>query len=53
MLYHLGQCYVQQRRPAEAAGVWAETLAMGGDARVEPIDSEGTRFVVSFPREVR
>jgi two-component system sensor histidine kinase BaeS len=24
-------------------------LAMGGDARVEPIDSEGTRFVVTFP----
>ncbi len=25
------------------------TLAMGGDARVEPIDAEGTRFVVTFP----
>jgi signal transduction histidine kinase len=24
-------------------------LAMGGDARVEPIDSVGTRFVVTFP----
>jgi signal transduction histidine kinase len=24
--------------------------AMGGDARVEPIDAEGTRFVVTFPR---
>lgn len=24
-------------------------LAMGGDARVEPIDAEGTRFVVTFP----
>jgi signal transduction histidine kinase len=24
-------------------------LAMGGDAQVEPIDSEGTRFVVTFP----
>ena len=24
-------------------------LAMGGDARVEPIDSTGTRFVVTFP----
>jgi two-component system, OmpR family, sensor kinase len=23
--------------------------AMGGDARVEPIDAEGTRFVVTFP----
>jgi hypothetical protein len=31
LLYHLGQCYVQQKRPAEAAGVWTETLAMGGD----------------------
>ncbi len=28
-------------------------LAMGGDARVEPIDSEGTRFVVTFPVAVR
>ena len=28
-------------------------LAMGGDARVEPIDSVGTRFVVSFPAGVR
>ncbi len=28
-------------------------LAMGGDARVEPVDSEGTRFVVAFPNEVR
>jgi two-component system sensor histidine kinase BaeS len=25
-------------------------LAMGGDARVQPIDTEGTRFVVRFPR---
>jgi two-component system sensor histidine kinase BaeS len=24
-------------------------LAMDGDARVEPVDSEGTRFVVTFP----
>ena len=24
-------------------------LAMGGDVRVEPIDAEGTRFVVTFP----
>jgi signal transduction histidine kinase len=24
-------------------------LAMDGDARVQPIDGEGTRFVVSFP----
>lgn len=24
-------------------------LAMGGDARVEPVDAEGTRFVVTFP----
>ena len=24
-------------------------LAMDGDARVEPIDAEGTRFVVTFP----
>jgi two-component system sensor histidine kinase BaeS len=24
-------------------------LAMGGDARVEPVDSVGTRFVVTFP----
>jgi two-component system sensor histidine kinase BaeS len=28
-------------------------LAMDGDARVEPIDSVGTRFVVSFPAGVR
>jgi two-component system sensor histidine kinase BaeS len=27
-------------------------LAMGGDARVEPINSEGTRFVVAFPSAV-
>jgi signal transduction histidine kinase len=27
-------------------------LAMGGDARVEPVDSVGTRFVVSFPAAV-
>jgi signal transduction histidine kinase len=27
--------------------------AMGGDARVEPIDAEGTRFVVGFPAGVR
>ena len=26
-------------------------LAMDGDARVEPIDAEGTRFVVTFPSE--
>ena len=26
--------------------------AMGGDARVEPLDSVGTRFVVTFPRAV-
>jgi len=26
--------------------------AMGGDARVEPIDAEGTRFVVTFPAGV-
>jgi two-component system sensor histidine kinase BaeS len=28
-------------------------LAMGGDARVEPIDAVGTRFVVRFPAAVR
>jgi signal transduction histidine kinase len=28
-------------------------LAMGGDARVEPIDTVGTRFVVTFPAGVR
>jgi len=28
-------------------------LAMGGDARVEPVDSVGTRFVVSFPAGIR
>ncbi len=28
-------------------------LAMGGDARVEPIDTVGTRFVVRFPSGVR
>jgi signal transduction histidine kinase len=27
--------------------------AMGGDARVDPVDAEGTRFVVTFPSEVR
>jgi signal transduction histidine kinase len=27
-------------------------LAMGGDARVEPVDSIGTRFVVRFPARV-
>jgi signal transduction histidine kinase len=28
------------------------TLAMGGDARVEAVDSVGTRFVVTFPTAV-
>ena len=28
-------------------------LAMGGDARVEPVDTVGTRFVVTFPAAVR
>jgi signal transduction histidine kinase len=27
-------------------------VAMGGDARVEPVDSVGTRFVVTFPAGV-
>jgi signal transduction histidine kinase len=28
------------------------TVAMGGDACVEPLDSVGTRFVVTFPNAV-
>ena len=28
-------------------------LAMHGDARVEPLDGEGTRFVVTFPSAIR
>ena len=28
-------------------------LAMGGDARVEPIETVGTRFVVRFPSRLR
>jgi signal transduction histidine kinase len=28
-------------------------LAMDGDARVEPLDGEGTRFVVAFPNALR
>jgi signal transduction histidine kinase len=27
-------------------------VAMGGDARVEPLDSVGTRFVMTFPSAV-